>query len=134
MSARNQFSDLILDYLEERRVVDQQHDSQILKRVYMLLDSRHGVKPIDRDLMHMLDHHGTPYQLVLTKTDCMPKKKLVDSIASVTDIAADKDHVMCYPEIHLVSCSHLYGLHDLKISIATACELISREAFEGGEE
>ena len=33
-----------------RRVINQHHDAQILKRVYMLLDSRHGVKPIDQQL------------------------------------------------------------------------------------
>jgi GTP-binding protein len=41
----------------------------VLRRVCLLLDSRHGIKEVDRPLMHMLDDAGVSYQIVLTKTD-----------------------------------------------------------------
>jgi GTP-binding protein len=51
---------LINDYLRGR---------QALKRALVLVDSRHGLKDIDRDLMKMLDAAAVSYHLVLTKID-----------------------------------------------------------------
>ena len=51
---------LINDYLRGR---------QVLKRALVLIDSRHGIKPVDRDVMDMLDAAAVSYHVVLTKAD-----------------------------------------------------------------
>ena len=58
---------LIRDYLRGRRE---------LKRVFVLIDARHGIKPNDKETMTLLDEAAVSYQVVLTKAD---KPKATDS-------------------------------------------------------
>ena len=51
---------LVFDYLRGRAT---------LKRVYVLIDSRHGIKANDEDVLRLLDKAAVSYQIVLTKTD-----------------------------------------------------------------
>ena len=55
-----QWAHLVNDYLRGRAT---------LKRVLVLVDSRHGLKPVDREIMEMLDKAAVSYQIVLTKAD-----------------------------------------------------------------
>jgi hypothetical protein len=48
----------------------------------------------------------------------------MDAVAAAAEVARHKDHVGCYPEIHLVSSSKQFGLTELKLSITQACELV----------
>ena len=47
-----------------------------LKRVFLLIDSRHGIKKVDEEIMKMLDTAAVTYQIVLTKTDKISEKEL----------------------------------------------------------
>ena len=58
---------LIRDYMQGRRQ---------LRRVFVLIDSRHGVKKLDKEIFAMLDKAGVNYQIVLTKTDKIPQAEL----------------------------------------------------------
>lgn len=49
-----------------------------LKRVFLLIDSRHGIKKVDQDIMEMLDKAAVTYQIVLTKTDKISAKALAE--------------------------------------------------------
>ncbi len=51
---------LVFDYLRGRAT---------LKRVYVLIDSRHGIKKNDEEVLDLLDKAAVSYQIVLTKTD-----------------------------------------------------------------
>ena len=70
---------LINDYLRGRAV---------LKRALVLVDSRHGLKPVDRDIMNMLDDAAVNYQLVLTKADKVKPTELAETLAAVEAEAA----------------------------------------------
>ena len=76
---------LVNDYLRGR---------QVLKRALVLIDSRHGVKPVDRDVMDMLDEAAVSYHLVLTKSD------KVKSTALDATIAATAEESMTRPAAH----------------------------------
>ena len=83
---------LIHDYLRGRPT---------LRRVFLLIDARHGIKTVDENIMKMLDKAAVSYQLVLTKAD-----KLSDTaLAAVTEqvSALGKTHVACYPEVLVTS-------------------------------
>jgi GTP-binding protein len=82
-----------------------------LRRVCLLLDSRHGIKEVDRPLMSMLDEAGVSYQVVLTKTD----KAGSDDLARIAErIAAElKTHPAACPEIHLTSVVRHRGIAEL---------------------
>jgi GTP-binding protein len=58
---------LINDYLRGR---------QVLKRTFVLIDSRHGIKDVDREIMKMLDAAAVSYRIVLTKTDKIKASEL----------------------------------------------------------
>lgn len=72
-----------------------------LRRVFLLIDSRHGIKPVDEKIMKMLDGAAVTYQIILTKAD------KISRIASETvlkqTIEMGQKHVACYPEILLTS-------------------------------
>jgi GTP-binding protein len=87
-----------------------------LRRVCVLVDSRHGIKPVDYPLMHLLDDAGVSFQIVLTKTDKLRAGELA-LIAERTraEIAA---HAAAHPEIHLTSALKLRG-------IAALCAMLS---------
>ena len=62
-----QWQKLIFDYLRGR---------VNLKRVFLLIDSRHGLKKVDKEVMEMLDKAAVTYQIVLTKADKVSTKEL----------------------------------------------------------
>ena len=72
-----------------------------LKRVFLLIDSRHGIKEVDVKIMKMLDAAAVSYQIILTKIDKISKtaceKVLTDTIEKA------KMHVAAYPEILVTS-------------------------------
>src|SRR6478736_7165674 len=79
---------LIKDYLKGRRE---------LKRVFLLIDARHGIKPNDKETMTLLDEAAVSYQVVLTKAD---KPKATELTARKEKIANDlAKHPASYPRI-----------------------------------
>ena len=83
-----------------------------LKRVFLLIDARHGIKQVDTNIMKMLDTSAVSYQLVLTKIDKIPQKALPDMIQKTTEIA--QKHVACYPEILVTSAEKGEGIEDVR--------------------
>jgi GTP-binding protein len=98
---------LIGDYLKGRRA---------LKRVYLLIDARHGIKPNDRETMKLLDEAAVSYQVVLTKADKPKATELADVQAKVaTELAK---HPAAYPQILTTSARTGSGLPELRAAIA----------------
>lgn len=72
-----------------------------LRRVFLLIDARHGIKPVDEKIMKMLDGAAVTYQIILTKSDKISIKQ-AESILHQT-IEMGQKHVACYPEVLLTS-------------------------------
>ena len=87
-----------------------------LRRVFVLVDSRHGLKPVDLELMDMLDEAAVTYQLVLTKTDKLKKGQLArmeeQTLKAITKRPA------AFPVLALTSSEKRYGLDELRAEIA----------------
>lgn len=86
-----------------------------LKRVYLLIDSRHGAKPADREIMAVLDKAAVSFQAVLTKAD----KKGAGLARTLEGIEAElARHPAAYPEILTTSAETGQGLERLRAAIA----------------
>ena len=85
-----------------------------LARVYVLVDARHGLKPIDEEMLGTLDRAAVNYQIVLTKADA--EKDLSPLIAATT--AALKRHPAAYPEVLAASAHTGAGIAELRAAIA----------------
>ena len=103
---------LVFDYMRGRST---------LKRVYLLIDSRHGLKKNDEGVMDLLDKAAMSYQVVLTKTDKI-KEAGVPRLMSET-VAALKRRPAAYPEIIATSSEKGSGIADLRTAIALAITL-----------
>ncbi len=97
---------LIRDFLRGR---------QVLKRTLVLIDARHGVKEVDREMLKMLDEAAVGYRLVLTKADKIKASELAEVIAA-TEIEARK-HSAAYPVIHVTSSEKGMGIAELRAAI-----------------
>jgi GTP-binding protein len=101
-AAIKSWTDLVRRYLRTRAA---------LRRVCLLIDSRHGIKEVDRPLMCMLDDSGVSYQVVLTKTDKASAEELGRVLEEITAELAI--HVAAHPEIHLTSAVDRRGITEL---------------------
>jgi len=98
---------LIANYLKGRRE---------LKRVFLLIDARHGIKPNDEETMKLLDEAAVSYQLVLTKAD-KPKAAELETIQA--KVASDlAKHPAAYPQILVSSARTGTGVKELRAAIA----------------
>ncbi|MTH97054.1 ribosome biogenesis GTP-binding protein YihA/YsxC [Roseibium sp. RKSG952] len=87
-----------------------------LRRVFLLIDSRHGIKKNDLETMELLDKAAVVYQVVLTKSDKIKPTQL-DRLISETQTALSK-RVAAYPEIIATSSEKNLGVDLLKAEIA----------------
>lgn len=87
-----------------------------LRRVFLLIDSRHGLKPPDREIMAMLDTTAVPYQIVLTKGDKISVPAL-DAVRRATE-AAIKEHAAAFPVVLVTSSEKNIGIEDLRATLA----------------
>ena len=101
-----QWRRLVRDYLRGRVV---------LKRTLLLIDSRHGVKPVDDDMMQMLDEAGVGYRIVLTKADKIKASEL-EAVTAAT-IAAARKRTAAYPEIIVTSSEKKMGIEELRAAV-----------------
>jgi GTP-binding protein len=101
------WTDLIHAYLKGRAN---------LARVFMLIDSRHGLKSIDTDVLDGLDKAAVSYQIVLTKGDALKKSEIEARIVGIQ--AAIAKRPAAYPEIILTSSRDDRGVADLRASVA----------------
>jgi GTP-binding protein len=90
---------------------------QVLARTLVLVDSRHGVKDVDRAMMKMLDEAAVGYRVVLTKTDKIKASEL-DKVAEAT-AAEIRKHVAAYPELHLTSSEKGMGIAALRAAVVS---------------
>jgi len=88
---------------------------QVLARNLVLIDSRHGVKDVDRDMMRMLDEAAVGYRIVLTKTDKIKASEL-EKVANAVAQEARK-HPAAFPEMHLTSSEKGMGIDALRAAI-----------------
>lgn len=87
-----------------------------LKRTYVLIDSRHGLKDLDRETMQRLDVAAVSYQVILTKIDKIKKQEL-DGLLAKTEAELAK-RVAAYPEVILTSSEKRIGIDRLRAHIA----------------
>jgi len=90
---------------------------QALRRVFVLVDSRHGLKPSDLELFEMLDEAAVTYQIVLTKIDKLKKGALAKVEAKT--LAAIARRPAAHPEVQTTSSAKGTGLAELRADIAT---------------
>ena len=98
---------LIKDYLRGR---------VLLRRVCVLVDSRHGLKDTDREIFDLLDEAAVPYQIVLTKIDELKAGEL-DAMRERVGTELKK-HPAAMPQLMAVSSHYGNGLTELRDSLA----------------
>jgi GTP-binding protein len=100
---------LVNDYLRGRTA---------LKRALLLVDSRHGLKDVDREVMKMLDDAAVSYHIVLTKAD---KIKPTELAAMIEQTAAEaRSHAAAHPLILTTSSQKGDGLAQLRGAVLEA--------------
>jgi GTP-binding protein len=105
----DQWTKLVFDYLRGRAT---------LKRVYVLIDARHGIKPNDEEVLDLLDKAAVSYQLVLTKTDKI-KAAGVPRLISDT-LAKIVKHPAAFPEVLATSSEKGAGIEELRAAMLRA--------------
>ena len=90
-----------------------------LRRVFLLIDSRHGIKKEDAEIMKMLDVAAVPYQIVLTKADKISSAELDKVVTTVSEEL--KKHAAALVDIIITSSEKKIGLDICKAEI---CSLI----------
>lgn len=103
---------LVRDYLRGRVV---------LKRTLVLIDSRHGVKQVDLDMMEMLDQAAVGYRLVLTKADKIKATEL-EAVHAAT-VAEARKHPAAFPVVHITSSEKGMGIDELRAAVLGDSEL-----------
>ena len=88
---------------------------QVLARNLVLVDSRHGLKEVDREMMTMLDEAAVGYRVVLTKADKIKASDLAKVVAA-TEAEARK-HVAAYPHVHVTSSEKGMGIDQLRAAV-----------------
>lgn len=105
------WTDLIVDYLQGR---------PNLKRTCLLIDSRHGPKANDIEMMKLLDRSAVIYQTVLTKLD-KPKAKDREMNIAGTEAEMSK-HPAAFPILFPTSSEKGTGIPELRAEIASLCD------------
>ncbi|MXO96525.1 YihA family ribosome biogenesis GTP-binding protein [Erythrobacter aquimaris] len=88
---------------------------QVLVRNLVLVDARHGLKDVDREMMKMLDEAAVGYRVVLTKADKIKASELAKTVAAVE--AEAKTHVAAFPQIHVTSSEKGMGIGELRAAL-----------------
>ena len=103
---------LINDYLRGRAV---------LKRTLVLIDSRHGIKDVDREFIGMLDTAAVSYRIVLTKADKIKASEL-EAVHAATEAEARK-HPAAHPQVIVTSSEKGLGIAELRTAVLEAVEI-----------
>lgn len=105
-STKKDWNYLIKDYLAGR---------PNLKVVFLLIDSRHGIKDNDLEMMKMLDKAAVAYRIILTKAD-EPKPAELDAVKKQTEDAIKK-HAAAFPTTYPASAWKMTGIEDIHRTI-----------------
>ena len=100
---------LVNDFLRGRAV---------LRRAIVLVDSRHGLKPVDVEIMDMLDKAAVNYQVVLTKADKVKPTELTKTLERTTEQSAK--HAAAHPHLIATSSETGLGIAELRTAIFEA--------------
>jgi GTP-binding protein len=92
-----------------------------LKRAYLLIDARHGLKDVDKEPMDAFDKAAVSYQIVLTKADKI-KPSEVEAVVARTQAAIAK-RPAAFPRVIATSSEKGDGLPELRAEIMAACEV-----------
>jgi len=103
---------LINDYLRGR---------QVLKRTFVLIDSRHGIKATDKDVLTMLDKAAVSYRIVMTKADKVKSAELEATLAKVVTEA--KKHPAAHPDLIVTSSVKKRGIDELRLAVLEAVQI-----------
>ena len=103
---------LINDYLRGR---------QVLKRTLVLIDARHGIKAVDRDVMDMLDVAAVSYRIVLTKGDKIKPTQLVEMAEATA--AEVRKRPAAHPQVLATAAEAGEGIAELRAAVLEAVEL-----------
>ncbi|KQY70505.1 MULTISPECIES: ribosome biogenesis GTP-binding protein YihA/YsxC [unclassified Sphingomonas] len=90
----------------------------VLRRALVLIDARHGIKDVDREIMEMLDKAAVTYHVVLTKADKIKASELA-AVTAETDAEARK-HVAAHPKLLVTSSEKDMGIAELRAAILDA--------------
>ena len=90
-----------------------------LKRVYLLIDARHGLKSADNEALDALDLAAVSYQIVLTKADKLRSAAAVEAVRAATVKGVAK-RPAAFPRIAVTSSETGYGIPELRAEIALA--------------
>jgi GTP-binding protein len=90
---------------------------QTLRRAFVLIDARHGVKKVDDEIMSLLDSSAVIFQAVLTKADKVKEAERAKVLDQVRGALAK--HPAAYPEIVVTSSEKGWGIPTLRAIIAT---------------
>ena len=107
-----QWRRLIRDFLRGRHV---------LKRTLLLIDARHGVKPVDAEMMQMLDEAAVGYRVVLTKADKIKASELAEVLARTQ--ADARKHVAAHPDVLVTSAEKGMGIAELRAAVLADVEV-----------
>lgn len=107
-SIRKSWNHLIFDYLRGR---------VNLKRAFLLIDARHGLKMSDIEVMDILDENAVVYQIILTKADKQPE---ISKIQTAVENSL-KSHPAAFPEILISSSEKYQGIKEIQRGILTLC-------------
>jgi GTP-binding protein len=88
---------------------------QVLHRTLVLIDSRHGLKDVDREMLKMLDETAVGYRLVLTKADKIKASDLA-KVSEATAAEARK-HPAAHPTLHITSSEKGMGIPELRAAV-----------------
>ncbi|KRB81326.1 GTP-binding protein [Sphingomonas sp. Root710] len=87
----------------------------VLRRALVLIDARHGIKDVDREIMTMLDKAAVTYHLVLTKADKIKASELA-AVTAATE-AEGRKHVAAHPKLLVTSSEKDFGIAELRAAI-----------------
>ena len=87
----------------------------VLKRTLVLIDARHGIKPVDAEMMKMLDEAAVGYRLALTKADKIKASELA-AVLAATEAEARK-HPAAFPVVHATSAEKGLGIAELRAAV-----------------
>lgn len=90
---------------------------QTLRRAFVLIDARHGVKAVDEEILKLLDRSAVTFQCVLTKIDKINRAERMAVIEQVKGALAK--HPAAYPELVVTSSEKGEGIETLRAIIAT---------------
>lgn len=93
----------------------------VLARTLVLIDCRHGLKDVDREMMRMLDETAVTYRVVLTKADKVKASALEAVAAKVAE--ESKQHPAAYPELHITSAEKGLGIPELRAAVLSDADV-----------